>query len=143
MEKQVGKTKDVGFQFGIRQSFGVSAEKAWDFMFSDKGLKIWLGDLKNDLVAKENYLTQNGIEGFVRVFKPNSHIRINWKKKDWTNISTVQVRIIEKGINKSIISFHQEKLVDVKQREEMKKYWSEKMDRIASEMELLKIDSSR
>ncbi len=34
MESQVGKTKDVGFQYGIRKTFPVSSEKAWDFLFS-------------------------------------------------------------------------------------------------------------
>ncbi len=82
MAKQVGKTKDVGFQFRLQKTFPISEKKAWDFMFSDKGLKIWLGDLKNDLKLKEEYQTKNDIKGFVRVFKPNSHIRMNWKKKD-------------------------------------------------------------
>ena len=34
MENQVGKTKDVGFQFGIRKTIPASTEKVWDFLFS-------------------------------------------------------------------------------------------------------------
>jgi len=45
MENPVGKTKDVGFEFGTRKMFPVSTEKVWDF-FSESGLKIWLGNLK-------------------------------------------------------------------------------------------------
>lgn len=103
-------------------------------MFSDKGLKVWLGELKTNLETKENYRTKDGIEGLVRVFKPNSHIRMNWKKEKWKNMSTVQVRVIGKGKNKTTISFHQEKLTDFKQRNEMKKYWNEKMDKITTEI---------
>ena len=55
MENQVGKTKDVGFQFGIRKTFPVSTEKVWDFLFSKNGLKIWLGKLKNELEIKKEY----------------------------------------------------------------------------------------
>ncbi|MBU2905849.1 hypothetical protein KO529_13705 [Arenibacter algicola] len=77
MENQVGKTRDVGFQFGIRKTFPVSSEKAWDFLFSNSGLNIWLGKLKNELEIKKEFETENGITGLVRVFKANSHIRLN------------------------------------------------------------------
>jgi len=66
--KQVGQPKDVGFQFGIRKTIPVSTEKIWDFLFSE-----------------------NGITGFIRIFKPNSHIRLNWKPKSWGNMLTVQI----------------------------------------------------
>ncbi len=135
MANQVGKTKDVGFQFGLQKTFAVSQKQVWDFMFSGKGLKIWLGELETDFEPKESCRTKDGIEGFVRVFKPNSHIRMNWKKGDWENMSTVQVRVIGKGKNKTTISFHQEKLTDSKQRVEMKEYWNEKMNKIADEIQ--------
>ncbi len=51
-------------------------------------------------------------------------------------MSTVQIRVIGRGRNKTTISFHQEKLTDSKQRAEMKKYWKEKIEKITSEMEI-------
>ncbi len=47
-EKTVGLTKDVGWKFGLRKTFPYSQEYLWDFMFSDKGLKIWLGELSEE-----------------------------------------------------------------------------------------------
>lgn len=129
-EKPVGLTKDVGWQFGLRKTFPYSQEYLWDFMFSNKGLKIWIGELKKGLETKKTYSTREGIEGLVNVFKPYSHIRMDWKKKNWENMSTVQVRIIGSH-EKSTISFHQEKLLDNDQREEMKAYWNKKMTEIA------------
>lgn len=142
MEKSVGRTKGVGFQFGVQRTFLVSKEKAWDFVFSSNGLKIWLGDLEKDLSMKEYFKTQEGIAGFVRVFKPYSHIRLNWKKKDWTNMSTVQIRVLAKNKDKTTISFHQEKLLDSIQRKEMKKYWYEKMEKIMEAIEKLNMNNS-
>ena len=135
MIKDVGKTKDVGYQFGIQKTFSISEKVAWDFMFSDHGLKIWLGELTTSFSLNENYTTKNGIEGFIRVFKPYSHIRMNWKKKEWNNMSTLQVRVIGKGKNKTLISFHHEKLLDSSQRVEAKEYWNKIMDTITHEME--------
>ncbi|MEM6525075.1 MAG: ATPase [Bacteroidota bacterium] len=134
MEAQVGKTKDVGYQFGIQKTFLISAKQAWDFMFSDDGLKIWLGELQTDFSLRENYRTKSGIAGFVRIFEPYSHIRMNWKKKHWENISTVQLRVIGKNDNKTTISFHQEKLLDSNQRLEMQVFWHKKMECLTGEI---------
>ena len=132
-ERPVGLTKDVGWQFGLRKTFPYPQEYLWDFMFSDKGLKIWLGEFKSELEIKKAYKTKDGIEGLVRVFKPYSHVRMNWKRKNWDNTSIVQVRVIGNQ-EKATISFHQEKLSDNKQREEMKLYWNEKMKEIEDEL---------
>ena len=133
MERQTGKTKDVGFQFGIRKTYSISLESAWDVLFSKKGINIWLGELNAELKIKEKFKTKNGIEGFVRVLKPYSHIRLNWKMGHWTNLSTVQIRVI--GTNgKTTVSFHQEKLLNSDQRNEMKEYWNEIIDRISIEL---------
>ncbi len=127
--KPVGLTKDAGWQFGLRKTLLYPQEYTWDFMFSDRGLRIWLGELDNKLEIKKPYKTQKGIEGLVKVFKPYSHIRMNWKRKNWDNTSIVQVRVIGNQ-EKATISFHQEKLLDNNQREEMKLYWNEKMKEI-------------
>ncbi len=74
-----GQTNDVGFQFGIRKTIIFSTEKVWGFLFSENGLKIWLGNLRNELELKKEFEIRNGITGLVRVFKLNSHIRLNWK----------------------------------------------------------------
>ena len=142
MTKEVGKTKDVGFQFGIQKTFPIPQEKAWDFMFSDKALKIWLGDLTETLEPEQGYQTKSGIKGHVRVFKPYSHIRMNWKKGNWENMSTLQVRVIGKEYAKSVISFHQEKLVNSVQRAEMKEYWSRRMDGISEELARVVLESN-
>ncbi len=71
-EKPVGLTKDVGWQFGIRKTFQYSQEYLWDFLFSDKVLKIWLGGLEDELKINQPFKTREGIEGFVRVLKPYS-----------------------------------------------------------------------
>ena len=134
MEKRVGQTKNVGFQFGIRRTFPISTEMAWQYLFSDKGLNTWLGKLTTEFELKKEFQTKDGVLGFVRIFKPNSHIRLNWKRKEWENLSTVQIRVIGNK-NKVTISFHQEKLYDSKQRDEMKEYWNKIIDEISKEIE--------
>ncbi|MEE4259922.1 MAG: SRPBCC domain-containing protein [Bacteroidales bacterium] len=126
----IGQTKNVGFQFGLRKTFPIPLESVWDFMFSEQGIKIWLGEIENELEIDKHFKIKEGVEGLVRVFKPFSHIRLSWKKKNWKNISTVQVRIIGNR-RKTTISFHQEKLLNTKQRDEMKEYWNKIVSMLA------------
>ncbi len=133
MGNQIGKTKDVGFQFGIRRTIHVSTEKVWDFLFSSNGLKIWLGKLMNELELKKEFETEEGITAFVRVFKPNSHIRLNWKLKTWKNMTTVQIRVIGNE-TKTTIAIHQEKLLNLHQRNEMKEYWGGVIEKLTNKI---------
>ncbi|HEX8548513.1 MAG TPA: SRPBCC domain-containing protein [Cytophagaceae bacterium] len=129
-QKVIGLTKDAGWQFGLRKTFPYSLGHLWDFIFSKKGLETWLGDLKEELALRERYKTRQGIEGTVTVFEPYSHIRLTWKMENWTNVSTVQVRVIGNQ-EKATLVFHHDRLLDSDQREEVKAYWNSKMDAIS------------
>lgn len=53
----------------------------WEFLFSSKGLKIWLGELETEFELKKEYRTENGIKGLVRVFKPNHTLVLTVKRE--------------------------------------------------------------
>ncbi len=70
MEKIIGQTKGWGFQIGVRKTLPVSYDTAWDFLFSNEGLKIWLGKINSDkLELNKTYKTKDGAEGKINVFK--------------------------------------------------------------------------
>ena len=123
-EKIVGQTKSVGFQFGLRKTIPVPSDVLWEFLLSPEGTKIWLGSLNSVPEAGKEYRTRENFNGKVTVLKANSHLRLTWKKPDWENLSTLQIRCIETGKNKSVLSFHHEKLLSSGQREEMKMHWN-------------------
>ena len=134
MKKIVGQTKDVGFQFGLRKTFQLPQDQVWEFMFSPTGLDIWLGKLATELELNKSFRTESGIEGHVRVLKPLSHVRMSWKKPEWDQSSTLQVRIMGNE-KKTTISFHQEKLTDGDQRKEMKEYWDVVMSELTARLD--------
>jgi uncharacterized protein YndB with AHSA1/START domain len=126
----IGQTKDRGFQIGVRKTFNVSVETAWDFLFSDIGLPVWLGDISlADFELDKPYKTKEGIEGKINTFTPYSHIRMTWRPENWVNTSTLQIRVFNtKG--KAIISFAQDRLLDYQQRAEMKTHWDGVVEKI-------------
>lgn len=119
-----GQTKDAGFQIGIRKTVAALPESTWHFLFSEEGVALWLGEINwSEFEANKTFRTTDGVEGRIKVFKPISHIRLTWKKEGWPNFSTLQIRVIGAG-QKTIVSFHQERLLDATQRAEMKTHWS-------------------
>ncbi|RWR04611.1 SRPBCC domain-containing protein [Siminovitchia fortis] len=132
--KMIGQTKTVGFQVGIRRTFPISQEKAWELVTSEDGLKLWLGESDGiTLQPGQKYITKTGA-GEIRVFKPLHQLRLTWQKEGWPKPSTVQVRIISKERNKATISFHQENLSDKNIREEMKEYWEKVLEAIKAKL---------
>lgn len=117
MEKKIGLTKDAGWQFGIRKSVPLNANKVWDFMFSENGTKLWL----------------KGADKEFSTFKNLSHIRTKWILKDWTNEATLQMRLLSNK-DKTTIAFHIDKLLNENQREEVKTYWTEMLEDITKEL---------
>lgn len=133
-ERLIGQTKTVGFEIGVSKTIAVSHEEAWNFLFSEDGAVIWLGETNwNEFEENKTYRTTDGTEGMIKVFKPMSHIRLTWKLPDWENFSTVQIRVM-KAKDKARISFHQEKLTGPDQRSEMKNHWDQVIAAIEREL---------
>jgi len=135
MANTTGKTRDVGYQVGLRHTFPVSLHTAWNFVLSPKGIQTWLGyHHEINWVRGNKFVTKYGTEICVRVFRELSHVRVGYKKKAWEKFSTIQVRLIQAKTG-TTISFHQEKLAGLEEREEMKRHWDKVLETIKSTLE--------
>ncbi len=109
-KKPVGLTKDVGWEVGARRTYPIEVEAAWRLIISPAGIKTWLGAPKQPFGNKgDQYELPDGTQGEIRVFKPNSHLRMTWQPPAWSRASTIQVRVVPSG-EKTVIAFHQEHL---------------------------------
>ena len=134
-QKEIGKTKDVGFAAGVRRTFDIPPEQAWDDLFSAHGLAIWLGGIiEGAFTQGQSFRLNNGTSGKLTVFKPHSHIRMQWKKPEWENTAIVQVRVLPASQNKTTVSFHQEKLISSAQRQQMTAHWSYILEQLAAKL---------
>lgn len=132
----IGQTKTVGFQVGVRRTFPISQEKAWQLVTSVEGLNLWLGESTSIILQPgQKYVTKAGAFGQIRVVKSLQQLRLTWKKVEWQRPSTVQVRIPSKESNKTTISFYQENLSDKNVREEMKVYWEKVLEGISERVQ--------
>ncbi len=131
----VGKTKDVGWQIGVRRTLPIDCTQAWDLITSPKGIEIWLGsDTNLELSEGEVYHLGDGTSGEIRVFHPYSHLRMTWHPVDWASPSTMQIRIIPHD-EKTVIAFHQEHLPGPEAREERHAFFTLALDRLKKSVE--------
>jgi uncharacterized protein YndB with AHSA1/START domain len=129
-----GKTNTQGWEIGIRRTFAISIDRAWDALFMPEALDLWLGDgLVSELKKGEHYLTASGQSGLVRSLEVGRLIRLSWSLKSSGNdaTSTLQIRLIPAKFG-TTISIHHEKLIIAEQREQMRVHWSATMDQLAS-----------
>jgi len=130
-EHLTGLTRDVGFQIGVRRTLPIRLEDAWRLLTSKKGVNIWLGETsKLDFSKGTRYQLADGSVGEVRVYSHNSHLRITWQPQGWQRASTIQVRVIPKEDNRTVIAFHQEHLPGAKEREERRAHYTSALDEL-------------
>ncbi|MBW8012637.1 MAG: SRPBCC domain-containing protein [Chloroflexi bacterium] len=133
-DKPTGLTQNTGWKIGVRRTFPISHLEAWRLITSSTGLKIWLGDGADvSLAFGSEYELADGSSGEIRVFIPDSHLRVTWQPIDWPRSSTIQVRVIPKG-DKSVISFHQERLPGAAEREERQDFFRSVLDELEKVM---------
>jgi activator of HSP90 ATPase len=129
-KKIVGLTKTVGFQFSITKTCAVSIDDAWDFLLSETGIAIWLGDIHfEDFELNQPLTTKAGIDAKITIFKADSHLRLAWKPAHWENTSFIEIRVLNNR-NRAKIGLLHTHMLSVAQREEVKKYWTNIMHRI-------------
>lgn len=123
VKRQVGKTKNTLFEFGLRKTFPLPLPAVWQYLMSPGGIRIWLGESPDfSLVKGATYHTVDGAMGKVTTITPDVNIRVTWQPVGWSKPSTIQVRVIPAG-DKTTVSFHQENLPDAQTRESMLERW--------------------
>lgn len=129
--KIVGQTAAAGFQAGVRRTLLISPERAWAFLTSNEGVKLWIGSVPSLAISEgEIFTSVDGISGEFRVVKPYRQLRLRWKKKEWEQPSTLQIRLLSDKPDRTTISFHQENLDNQNTREQMKQHWEEVLNTI-------------
>ncbi|MCY7483653.1 SRPBCC domain-containing protein [Paenibacillus alvei] len=124
--KIVGLTASMGYQVGVRRTLLISPERAWAYLTSAEGLKLWIGTVSPlSFSVGETFRSAEGISGQFRVVKLYQQLRLRWSKKEWVEPSTLQIRLLSNQPYKTTISFHQENLDHPVTREQMKLHWED------------------
>jgi uncharacterized protein YndB with AHSA1/START domain len=127
----VGKTKTQGWEIGVRRTFPITTEQAWELLMTTPGLDVWLGE-GAELTLKKHakYETEDGTTGEVRSFREGDLIRVTWQPPQWEFASTLQIRVVPASKGATIVIHHEKLDIDNgDQREQMRDRWSGVLDK--------------
>ncbi|MFT4187487.1 MAG: SRPBCC domain-containing protein [Aeromicrobium sp.] len=122
MAGTTGKTKDAGWQMGVRRTLPIAAEDAWEFLVGE-GLPLWLGHTSLGDRAGEPYVTEEGVSGELRSRTDGRRVRLTWRPSDWSHDTTLQLTVLPAATG-ATIAVHQERLADADERERMLTHWT-------------------
>lgn len=121
MSDSTGKTKDAGWEVGVRTTVAVPVAEAWTFLLGD-GLEIWLGNTTLVLEKGAAWQTDDDIRGQIISCTENLRLRMTWQPGEWDHDSTLQVTVKEAATG-TTIGFHQERLSGRDERRIMLGHW--------------------
>lgn len=123
-------TASQGWETGIRRTFDITPDQAWELLFTPPILGAWLDDKANIPFQKgDTYTTISGITIRVSSVTTGKVIRMKWQQAPNTDASTLQIRVIPaKG--KTTIAFHHEWLKDATEKAGMNTFWKNVLDKI-------------
>lgn len=116
-----GKTKDAGWEVGVRETVTAPIAVVWDYLLGD-GLAVWLGETELTPEKGARYETRDAVVGEVRSYTPNAKIRLTWRPDDWPHDTTLQVTVREAATG-TTIGIHHEQLADRDERRMMLGHW--------------------
>ena len=148
----LGQTQDGLFQLGVSKTIDAPAPEIWACLSSPWGISLVVGAEAGAAAGKEaarratapgmaapgqaaalppglqslEHLdgeSLTGVRASTTTFAPGSHVRMRWQRPAWPRHSILQIRVTPKGKGRSILSFHQEKLPSLEDRDELTERW--------------------
>lgn len=122
-------------------TFAVDAKTLWKFVFSAKGLQIWLRPIAGIRLEKGFvYETEDGVFGEIRTFKPFERLRMTWQDSDAEKASLVQLQFVSRPGKKCIFALSHEKLRNNRERQMQRAFWKERMESLKAAIRELASD---
>jgi uncharacterized protein YndB with AHSA1/START domain len=117
----VGRTKDAGWEVGVRTTVGAPLPVVWQFLLG-AGLPIWLGEGELRTSKGFQYAMADGVRGEVRTYTDGTKLRMTWRPDDWPHDTVLQLTVKEAATG-TTIGIHHEQLADRDERRMMLGHW--------------------
>lgn len=130
-----GYSPSSGFATTASKTMPLSAKSVWELLLSETGLSCWLKPFAAfDFHKGQQYEAEGGVYGEVRTFKKNVRVRMTWTEAEWEKPSILQIYIISRPKNKSMLIFTHEKLPNGRVRLKMREHWKSVLGQLAQRL---------
>ena len=122
-DSPIGKTRDAGWQLGVRRTYPLDLWPAWECLLAPTGRAVWLGtDAPLDWSLKVPQILPHGLEIEFRVLKPGSHLRLQYFTASLARPSRLQIRVLPAKTG-TTVAIHQEMLSTATERAQGLDHW--------------------
>jgi uncharacterized protein YndB with AHSA1/START domain len=133
---EVGRTRDAGFQIGVRRTLPHPPATVWAALTSDAGLAAWLGSPVEveggaGLERGAAIRTSAGAEGEIRSVHPVDRIRARLHPPGRHAATTIQIALVPASTGTTLV-LHEEHLADAVEREARREHWRGIADELAA-----------
>jgi uncharacterized protein YndB with AHSA1/START domain len=126
------------------KSLPLNVKTVWKILISDAGQAIWLKPLYKGMIAVGNtFETSDGFFGEIRTIKKERRVRMTWQDPNWSHKTVVQVTLVPRPGEKSILVIDHLQIRDLRVQAEMRKRWRDSVDELAGLMLQPKLSSGR
>ncbi len=124
-----GRNEKGEYSLTAGKTLPVDAKILWKYLFSPKGLQVWLKPLSGFKLAKgAMYETEGGVFGEVRTFKSPERLRLTWQESDADRSTVVQVYVKQRPHGKSAIWVQHEKIPNGREKARLREHWKQVLE---------------
>ena len=114
----------VAFMTVATRTMPLDRNSVWKFLQTPEALAVWLRPLDPfRFKAKQTFETEDGFFGEVRTLKEGERVRLSWQETDAAKASVLQVFLVARPKQKSILVFNHDSLKDGRLRNQMRDRW--------------------
>jgi hypothetical protein len=130
-----GQNSKGEYQLTVTKSLHTGGAKAWKLLVSGEGLAVWLRPLFEVRVKpKTQFETEDGFFGEFRTMRGTGRvrrIRLSWSDPEWGSSTYVQLTLVDRPKDKSILVFDHGKIKDVRIQTKLRRRWRVAADAFA------------
>jgi uncharacterized protein YndB with AHSA1/START domain len=127
-----GQNSKGEYHVTATKSLPLTVKTVWKILVSDAGQSIWLKPLYKGVIAVRNtFETGDGFFGEIRTLKKDRRVRMTWQDPDWSYKTVVQVTLVPRPGERSILVIDHLQIKDLRVRAEMRKRWRDSVDELA------------
>lgn len=131
--KQEGRNAKGLYSVAGSRTFYLKDSRAWKLLTSDEGIGIWLKPLSPlTMKAGENFETETGFFGEIRVVTKGDKIRFRLQDPEWEKPSVCVLGVHFREGEKCTIIFAHDDLPSARVKEEFRIYWKSVLDQLTA-----------
>jgi hypothetical protein len=131
-KKVEGRNSKGEYSVTVTKTMPFNVKILWKILNSEEGLAVWLKPFgKFKLKAGAPFECEGGIFGEVRTLTTGKRIRIKLQTDEEEKPTILQINLVSKPKEKSLLVFQHEKLINGRLRTEIRARWRQAADELA------------